>query len=268
LFDARTGDAIRAHDSVFNESNHRNRVTKVVISPNGQLVASDADGDAIVVRELATGHVCKVFRGHQSAVTRMAFTADCRRLVSVSEDMTGIVWDVSYSALARSAAVTRENAWNALAKPDWSDAGPALASLAAKPDEFIVFVQKKLPSADKPDFDLAAVSTSLKQLDAKQGDSREQAIAKLSGLSRDILPTLREHLPKETDRAKRDLERVIDRINELPVPLDQLRQTRVVALLAQIESPEARHELERLAAGHPQAQLTRDAKAALKVANP
>jgi hypothetical protein len=43
-----------------------------------------------------------------------------------------------------------------------------------------------------------------------------------------------------------------------------LRQTRALEALEQIRSPEARKLLERLAAGAPEARLTREAQAALE----
>ena len=63
-------------------------------------------------------------------MTHIAFTADGRRLVSVSKDMTGLVWDASFAALAKPSAADRDRLWVDLAKPEWELAGPSLAALA------------------------------------------------------------------------------------------------------------------------------------------
>ena len=262
LFNAQTGEPIRGYEPAV-QPRFGNSVRTVAISPDSQLIAVVREGNSIVVHELATGEICRVFRGHLDHVTRMAFTADCRRLVSVSEDMTGLVWDVSYRALASPAVATRDSLWTALAQHDWSEAGPASSQLAAKPDELFALVKDRLPAADKPDFVRDAVIKWIGQLETEKGEMRERAIVELSRIGREILPLLREQMSKSSDNGKSGMKRAIDLVSDQPIPKDRLRPTRVVALLAQIHSPESRRELERLAGGHPQADLSRIAKSAL-----
>ncbi len=51
-------------------------------------------------------------------VTRLEFTADSRRLVSVSGDMNGLVWDVTPAALSKPMENVSERGWDALIKPE------------------------------------------------------------------------------------------------------------------------------------------------------
>jgi hypothetical protein len=60
---------------------------------------------------------------------------------------------------------------------------------------------------------------------------------------------------------------VIQAVARSPVPSDSLRQLRLLALLEQNGTTEARAELKRLAGGHADAAPTRDARAALERAS-
>ncbi len=264
LFDGRTGDPIRTFEPGANSPYNSNRVPAVGFSPSSHLIAAVQWDNSVAIYELATGSLCRLLKGHQNQVTQLAFTADSRRLISTSLDSTALVWDTSYAKLAKPAAGDRDKLWADLAKPEWQLAGPALAALAQKPDDFLALVKENLPAADKPDVDREAIAKSLKQLDDQIFAVRERASAALSRLGRESLPQLRGRLSKATSsESKTRLQRAIDLISRMPAPSGHLRQIRLLALLEQMQSPEAKQELERLARGHADAALTKDAKAAL-----
>ena len=80
-------------------------VCAIAASPDGCLLAA-ADGDYqssdrtdVWIYETASGEILTRLAGHSGPVADLAFTPDGRRLVSVSDDMTGLVWDVSLPAL-------------------------------------------------------------------------------------------------------------------------------------------------------------------------
>ena len=88
-------------------------VASVVASPDGRLLAvadgtglSDYSG-SVRVYETATGEVVKKLAGHTGYVTDLAFSKDGRRLVRVSEDQTGLVWDMTLPALGSSRTGSR-----------------------------------------------------------------------------------------------------------------------------------------------------------------
>jgi RNA polymerase sigma factor (sigma-70 family) len=265
LLDAETGEAIRTYEPAVKSANGFYDVPTVAVSPNSHLIAAVQHDNSIAVYELVTGGLCHMFRGHQSETTRMAFTADGRRLVSVSADMTGLVWDSSYPALAKPSVAGRDKLWADLAKPEWELAGPALAALAGTPDDFLALVHARLPAAAGPDFDPEALAKLVSQLSDPTFAARERASTALARQGREALPSLHDELSRATTaEQRRRLQAAIDTIARSPVPSERLRQVRVLALLVQQKSEGARAELKRLAAGHSAAALTRDAKAAVE----
>lgn len=263
LIDSATGDLIRTYDATKRPDGFC-RVPAVAMSPNGQFLAAAQFDGSIAVYDLAAGELCKQFRGHRNEIPQMQFTADGRKLVSVSRDMTGLVWDVSFAALAKPSVGEREKLWVDLAKPEWLFAGPALAALANRPDDLMALVREHMKPADKPDFDRDAISKWVEQLDDQLFAVRERASASLSRLGRETLPLLHDHLTKVTSRERQTrLRRAIEHIRQSPVPSHHLREMRAIALLEQLGTRAARDELKRLANGNLEARLTREAQTAL-----
>lgn len=265
LLDSVSGEAIRAYEPAVKAANNYYRVPTVAISPNSHLIAAVQHDNSIAVYELASGGVCRMYPGHRSETTRMAFTADGRRLVSVSADMTGLVWDTSYAALAKPSVADRDKLWADLAKPEWALAGPALAALANRPHEFLSLVRDRLPAATGPDFDVETLTKLVAQLGDPVFAARERASATLVRHGREALPLLHDGLSKTTSaEQRRRLQVAIDTIARSPVPSDRLRQVRLLALLEQQKTDAAKAELKRLAAGHAAAALSREAKAIIE----
>ena len=70
-------------------------------SPDGTVLAvTTADGNSVRLLDARTGRALRRLTGHADGVMAMAFSADGRRFASVSNDRTGIVWDVD-SGVAR-----------------------------------------------------------------------------------------------------------------------------------------------------------------------
>lgn len=98
----------------------------------------------VVLYETASGLPRRVLAGHRNNVSRLAFTRDGRRLVTVSADLTGLVWDLSLA----SAGVRKRSkdepaqAWSDLA--DCLDGGKvhrAMAMLAGDPHGAVVLLR-------------------------------------------------------------------------------------------------------------------------------
>src|SRR5262249_6961419 len=181
---------------------------------------------------------------------------------------TGLVWDTSIASLAKPQTLAsdadRERAWANLAKPEWELAGPSLTGLAREPSTFLELVRRQLQTASAPEFDAEAIKKQVAQLGDPVFAVRERASAALIRNGREALPLLRDELSRSSNaEQRRRLDAAIGVINRSLVPSERLRQLRVLALLEQLQSDESRAELKRLANGHPDASLTRDARAAL-----
>ena len=93
--------ARRTHRSEYPEPVGRYaRIDAVAIALNGhQLAVLEFDDssimDSITVYELASGLIRNQFHGHRNLINDMAFTPDGSKLISVSVDLTGLVWDVA-----------------------------------------------------------------------------------------------------------------------------------------------------------------------------
>ncbi|MFL5339861.1 MAG: PQQ-binding-like beta-propeller repeat protein, partial [Gemmataceae bacterium] len=273
LFDTRTGEPIRAFEAPVTvgligaggpTGERVHRITALTISPNGALFAAAQMDGSVCVHELATGALCRRYPGHRSEVTQMLFTPNGRRLISTSHDMTGLVWDVSLAALAKASDAAADRLWADLAKPEWELAGPAVSALAGRPDDLVKLAREQMKLAAGPDVDADA----LKKLAAQLGDSifavRERATAAMARYGREALPVLQEQLAQATSAEQRQrLQQAIQAITRSPVPSEDLRRLRMLALLEQQGTAESRAELQRLAAGFADAALTREAKAAL-----
>jgi RNA polymerase sigma factor (sigma-70 family) len=273
LFDAKSGEPVRTFEQVAKSSDGYRHVSTLTFSPDTRFFAVSQIDGSIVVYEFATGQVCRSFRGHRNAVSQLLFIANGRRLVSVSHDMTGLVWDSSLANLAKPRELTseeqRRKAWSDLATPEWEIAGSAIAALAQRPDDLLTFVRDRLKPADKPDVDAEAVAKLVAQLDDPLFAVRERAAAALGRQGREVLPLLQEHLAKAaTAEGRKRLQQIIRAVAQGAVPSDRLREMRVVALLEQARTDAARAELKRLASGHADAGLTRDADAALRRKSP
>ena len=70
-------------------------------SPDGRFLASASHhrgaipNSTVRILDLATGREVRRFEGHRGSVNAVAFTPDCRSIVSGSEDATALVWDIS-----------------------------------------------------------------------------------------------------------------------------------------------------------------------------
>ena len=242
-------------------------VSCLALSPDGRLLAVaegpfSPAGYHVWLYETASGRIIKELAGHVRQVTDLAFTPDGRRLVSVSEDQTGLIWDVTLPALGDAASAKQlAQARDRLAEFDPRPAYSAMAALAANPPETIVLLREKLRPAPVPtDADLDRL---IGQLDAEAFADRQKALAELERFGPTAVDGVKARLQRlPTLEVRKRLLLFLDKY-EGPNP-HQLRCVRAVAVLEAMNTIEARTLLAKLAKGPSNDALTREAQTATR----
>ncbi len=237
-------------------------VPTLAVSPDGRLLAAaeapSTPGNDIWLYETASGRILKQLSGHVREVTDLAFSSDGRRLASVSEDHTGLVWDVTVPALGDAAAVRLAQVWERLAEFDPKLGYNAMAVLTANPTEALALLREKLRPAPIPtDADLDRL---IGQLDADAFADRQKALTELERFGPTAVAGVKVRLKQSPPLEVR--KRLLLFLEQFDGPNPhQLRCIRAVAALEAMNTVEARSLLAKLAKGPPNDVLTREAQA-------
>jgi WD40 repeat protein len=242
LFDPAAGTAVTPFDAPDPAARDR-WVRTVAVSPNGAQVAAVEWDNAITVYETAGGGIRRRLVGHRGPVGQVAFTPDGSRLVSVSEDGTGLVWDMTPPRPAGPVA-DREKAWAALLAADAVAAHRAMGELAAAPAGTVAFLKAHLKPTPAPtDADLDRL---LAGLAAPAFADREAAARDLDAFGGLAVTKVRDRLAKVTSADVR--QRLDDFLKRHDRPGRttgyRLRERRAVELLDAIGTAEARGVLQ------------------------
>jgi RNA polymerase sigma factor (sigma-70 family) len=241
-------------------------VHPLAMSVDGRLLAageSHSVDAGIWVYETMTGQVVTKLVGHAREVTDLAFSADGRRLVSVSRDQTGLVWDVTLQALGgdKAAAGRLADAWEQIAGADTGRAYTGMAALAAAGAQAVPFLRARLRPAPVPtDAELEQV---VGRLDAEAFADREKASADLERFGPNAVTGVKARLERATSREVRQrLQRFLG-LYDGPEPSPyHLRCVRGVAIVEAIDTVDARALLAEWANGPADSLLTQQAQAA------
>jgi RNA polymerase sigma factor (sigma-70 family) len=261
---------------------HRRGVAAVAVSADGRLVASSPGRPRLLIDpsqvdeprrirlwDLASGKEVASFEGHTWDLTALAFAPDGGRLASGFTDGTVLVWDTAPARRALRgrvrplSAAELEECWAALAGEDARQAQQAVWRLALDPERAVPWLRARVrPAAAVEPGKLAGWVAGL---DSATFAERQTASRELAALGDQAAPALREALRGQpTPEVRRRAEALLERLRG-PVRLPEaLRSVRAVAVLEAIATPPARQLLEEVAAGAPEARLTREAKASLE----
>jgi RNA polymerase sigma factor (sigma-70 family) len=201
----------------------------------------------------------------------MALTRDGRRLIT-GHDCTALVWDLSRVRRgdrrpAKLSADELAGLWDVLAGDDAVKAYRAGWELADRLSQAVALLRERLKPAKAAE--AATVQPLVAKLDAPGFAEREAASKALQKLGEAAVPALRQALKAElSSEQRRRVEEVLAVAGE-PVALsgDLLRQVRAISVLERAATPDARKLLAELAAGNPEARLTKEAAAASARAN-
>src|SRR5439155_1614995 len=135
---------------------------------------------------------------HRGYVIDLAATADSRRLLTASNDLTALVWDISLTAVhPKSGAVPGQDEqsklWEKLLLPDAAAAHDAMAALADHPNVAIAVIRSGIKPAARGPSD-ATLDRIVAALDDDTFLVRERATAELDGLGEAAVPGIRARL--------------------------------------------------------------------------
>jgi RNA polymerase sigma factor (sigma-70 family) len=196
----------------------------------------------------------------------MAFTPDGRRLIT-GHDCTALVWDVTGArqrggtSPAQISADELARLWDSLAGGDAVKAYRAEWELADRPADAVALIRDRLKPAKVAQ--AATVQALVAKLDANDFAEREEASKSLRELGAAAVPALRQVLKGELSaEQKKRVENVLaGAASPATLSGDSLRQVRAVSVLERSATADARKLLADLAAGNPEARLTKEATA-------
>jgi hypothetical protein len=271
LWDAVTGKELRPLD-MAGAGGWVN--TPLVFASDGKTLAAgmmDNTGmvSKVVVWEVASGGVRQEFTGHQGVVMSLAFSLDGKTLATGGADTTVLLWDLSgrgtgQEPAAQLTANELDALWADLASSDARKAGEGMRRLMAAPADSVPLLQKRVQPASDKSADAEQIAKWVAQLDDEDFSIRTQAARELEHVGPAAKAPLQKALEgKPSAETRRQVERLLERLESSAPSPDALRPSRALEVLERIGTPEARQVLEGLAKGQPDAALTQEAKAAL-----
>jgi WD40 repeat protein len=154
-----------------------------------------------------------------------------------------------------------EQAWADLASEEPAVAYRAVWALGAAGNDAVRLLAQRLAPVR---LDPARLRKLVNDLDARRYAVRAAAFRELESMGADAGEELRRFRPESlSPEARRRVEVLLRAVEHRNLRAEVVRPLRAVAVLERIRSPEARGLLERLAAGSPEAELTREAREAL-----
>src|SRR5262249_5129952 len=229
-----------------------------------RLLALGLEGGAVEWWDAHAGRLLGVTPGHRGRVTILRFTADGKRLVSGSGDLTALVWDAEpwRAELPQPTVLNperRAESWGQLAEANAERAWGAVRALANDPGA-VSFLAGRMPPAAGPDRD--RIGRWLRELDSDDFGTRRRARESLEKEGRAAVPFIEAALnTKPPAEVRRQLEGLLSELRDATLTTEELRQLRTVEVLEVHRASEA---LKKLADGDRDAFLTRQAREALE----
>jgi RNA polymerase sigma factor (sigma-70 family) len=245
----------------------KERVQTMAFAPDGRHLALYQGNLAISVRDLSTTREARCFTGHPVWFMTMTFSPDGRTLAAGSADSTIVLWDMAGIGVRSKpvplTAARLEGEWNALTGTDAARAYRALWTLAASGDQAVSLVKRHLQTATP--VDPKKIGKLIAELDDDDFSVREKATAELARLGTAAEAPLRKLLMEDLPVDVRvRAEGVLKKLAGGPPPADRWRKLRMLEVLEQARTAEARALLKAASAGKTDPWLAQEAQAALQ----
>jgi WD40 repeat protein len=256
-----------------------NPATTIAFSPDGRLFADGgfADGGfadrgadhAVRVWDVTAAKEIGQFKGHKGPITALAFAPDSRRLLTGSSDTTILVWDVGTLKPVPAAAVAElkagdlETCWGELRSNDGEKAYNAILKLAGSPRLAVPYLAERIKPATPAD--PSKLKKLIVDLDSDEFTERANAAEDLEKLGELAVPALQKVLMGQPSlELRRRAEQMVARLTRGVLNGEQVRLVRALEVLERSGTPAARHLLESLAKGAPDALVTRKGQESLE----
>jgi WD40 repeat protein len=206
-----------------------------------------------------------------SPPSSLAFAPDGKTLAVGCHDGTILLWAVAWAdSVPQGPAGTAqqaEAAWADLAGPDAERARRAAWCLIDNPHQALPLLRQRVRPLLPPD--PGRLAELLAGLNAEDFSVRERACRELEPLVEAVGGSLRQALTRQPSaELRRQVEHLLQRETLVSAHPERLRAYRAVVVLERIGTGEARQQLQRLAGGAAEAELTREAQAALRRLGP
>jgi hypothetical protein len=262
VVDMRTGTVVRR----FDMSHVNNGIPVAALSSDGKRVAVGEPTGRVTVWDVSTGETLAPFAGHDGPVTGAVFTADGKRLVTTAQDGTALVWEVPDKphqlGPVENEVTGFDEAFRLLAATDPAQAQRGLDYLYRHPGDAVRQAGERVvvPAS----VGAAKIAQYVADLESDDFPTREAAVKALEKVGGEAATLLKEAREKSASAEVRKLAgQLLGKIDSPSVRPDDLLFLRVVEALEHLDTPEARAQLEKWAAGAPGHRLTVEAAAAL-----
>ena len=263
VFDIETGKERFHRDS-------KEVVRAVAYAPDGKTLATVGDDRVVRLWDAANGKQKRQFGDVQGKLAAIAFAPDGKRLVSVGADGTAMVWDLTKEEkpLPKDLKLTEKDLMGLyadLASNDGIKSYAAGRMLRADPARSLPFLNERLKPRG-PTADETKIKKLIADLDADTFKTREAATKALQELGKNAEPLLRQALANPPSaEAQTRLKKLLALLGKkAPLTAEQQRDVRVVRLIEQTGTPEAKKLLEALIKESLGWWVTQEAKEALE----